>query len=351
MSKSVGDIKPTALGRRRVVLVVAFAIMALGWVLFPVPAAPATWTFKCSISTVNDVLHEWCKRYSARLEKRTHGQMRAQVFPAGQLGLGPRQIEGLQLGTIEAHIVPPDFLVGLDSRFQVLTAPFLFHDLDHAYRVLNDSEFLDKFLALGEDKGLKGVSLIPTAPASFVSRTPIRVPADLKGKKIRVLATPIEMAMMAALGATGVPMPLGEVLPALQQGAVDAVESSLAIFVPFKYYDVAKYHTNTNHYVITSIGMVSKKWFGNLPPDIQKVVIEEGRTLHVELLEWTKHFYGANGSVWKDKTKDGWIELTPEQRAAFRERMEGVDEQVARQVPPLKEWLALLRAKSKQHAK
>ena len=55
--------------------------------------------------------------------------------------------------------------------------------------------------------------------------------------------------------------------------------------------------------------------------------------------------------VWKDKTKEGWIELTAEQRAAFRKRMEGVDEKVAAQVAGVKEWLDLLRAKSKQHAR
>ena len=58
----------------------------------------------------------------------------------------------------------------------------------------------------------------------------MRGPDDLKGKKIRVLATPIETAMMATLGATGVPMTLGEVLPALQQGALDGSESAITVF-------------------------------------------------------------------------------------------------------------------------
>ncbi len=317
----------------------------------PRPSQAGTFTLKCALATVNDVQHEWCKRFAARLERRTNGAIKGQVFPANQLGLTPRQIEGVQLGTIEANILPPDFLVGIDPRFQMLTAPFLFTDMDHAYRVINDREFLDKFLALAESKGIKGVSLIPYGPASFLARAPIRTAEDIRGKKIRVLATPIETAMVGALGATGVPMPLGEVLPALQQGAVDGVQSALTVFTTFKYYDVAKYHTNTNHYIITSIGYVSKKWYDGLPPDFQKAVVEEGRADHIALLDWTKNFYNEAVQVWKEKTKDGWIELTAEQRAAFRQRMEGVDEKVAQQVPGLKEWLDLLRAKSKQYAK
>src|SRR5262249_46170534 len=155
-------------------------------------------------------------------------------------------------------------------------------------------------------------------PAGFANRTPIRTPDDMKGKKFRVLATPIEMAMVSALGATGVPMPLGEVLTALQQGAIDGSESAITVFTTFKYFDVVKYYTNTHHYFITSISTVSKKWFDGLPPDIQRIVVEEGRAVHAELLEWDKDFNRAAVNLWKEKTKDGLIELTPEQRAAFR---------------------------------
>ena len=157
--------------------------------------------------------------------------------------------------------------------------------------------------------------------------------------------------MMGAVGATGVPIPFGEVLPALQQGAVDGVQSALTVFTTFKYYDVAKWHTNTDHYVITSMMTVSKKWFDALPPDLQKAIVEEGTGVHAELLPWTKDFFSEGAKVWKEKTKDGWIELTADQRAAFRKRMEGVDEKVAAQVAGVKEWLDLLRAKSRQYAK
>lgn len=337
--------------RRRLVIAAAGAVlMAASWTAAPGHAATVI-AFKCATATLNDVQHEWCKRYGARLEKRSQGRIKVQIFPASQLGSIPRMIEGVQLGTIESWIGPPDFLVGVDPRFQVLTAPFLFNDMDHAFRTVNDRDFLGKFLTLAEGKGIRGVSLLPYGPASFVARFPIRTPDDLRGKKVRVLATPIETAMMAALGATGVPMPLGEVLAALQQGAVDAVESALTVFTTFKYYDVAKYHTNTDHYTITSIGTVSKKWYDGLPPDLRRIVADEGRAVHAELLPWTKNFYNGAVKVWKDKTKEGWIELTAEQRAAFRKRMEGVDEKVASQVAGLKEWLDLLRAKSKEHAR
>lgn len=325
---------------------VAATVVAMA---IPPDAAGQTIAFKCSTATLNDVQHEWCKRFGARLETRTNGRIKPQVFPASQLGSIPRQIEGVQLGTIESWIGPPEFLVGVDARFQVLTAPYLFDGFDHAHRVVNDREFRDKFLVLAEGKGIRGVSLLVYGPASFVARTPVRTPDDLRGKKIRVLATPIESAMMAQVGATGVPMTLGEVLPALQQGALDGVQSALTVFTTFKYYDVAKYHTNTDHYFITSMGTVSKKWLEGLPADVQKIVLEEGLAVQAELLDWTKNFYQTGVKTWKEKTRDGWVELSPDQRSAFRAKLGGVDAAVADKVPGIKEWLDLLRAKAKTY--
>jgi TRAP-type C4-dicarboxylate transport system substrate-binding protein len=229
-----------------------------------------TFHLKCATATINDVQHELCKRYIARLEQRSNGTIQGQVFPASQHGSIPRMIEGVQLGTIEAWVGPPEFLVGIDPRFQALTAPYLFKDVDHAYRVINDREFL----AMVEGKSIKGAGLVIYGPAGFNTRVPVHAPNDLRGKKIRVLATPIETAMMTALGATGVPMPLGEVLPALQQGALDGAETSLTVLVTFKYYDVAKWYVKTDHYVITAMLAVSKKWYDPLPVTLQAIVLE-----------------------------------------------------------------------------
>ena len=344
MTRTQAERMVRRISRWSLAVTVAASLIAMA---MPPEATAQTIAFKCATATMNDVQHEWCKRFGARLEKRTNGRIKPQVFPASQLGAIPRMIEGVQLGTIESWIGPPEFLVGVDARFQVLTAPYLFDSMDHAHRVVNDRAFLDKFLVLAEGKGIRGVSLLVYGPASFVARTPIRTPDDLRGKKIRVLATPIESAMMAQVGATGVPMTLGEVLPALQQGALDGVQSALTVFTTFKYYDVAKYHTNTDHYFITSMGTVSKKWLEGLPADVQKAVLEEARGVQAELLDWTKNFYQTGVKTWKEKTRDGWVELTPDQRSAFRAKMGGVDAAVAEKVPGIKEWLDLLRAKAK----
>jgi len=145
---------------------------------------------------------------------------------------------------------------------------------------------------------------------------------------------------------TGILGPLG---PGAQRTAhaTDGVKSGLAVFTTFKYYDVAKFHTNTNHYFITSIGTVSKKWFDAQPPEIQRAILEETRAVHAELLDWTKNFYQTAVNTWKEKTKEGWIELTADQRTAFQKQLEGVDGKVAQEVPALREWLDFVCARAR----
>jgi TRAP-type C4-dicarboxylate transport system substrate-binding protein len=326
----------------------ALATLAVALAAVATATAAQAQAFKCSTMTVNDVQHEWCKRLTARMEAATNGGMKGQAFAAGQLGGTPQQIQGVGLGTIEAFVTPPDFLVGIDPRFMVLTSPYLFDNMDHAYRVLNDPEFLDTFLAIGEPKGYKGLSLMVYGPVGIALRTPLHSPDDLKGKKIRINATPIEQAMMSAFGSSGVPMGIVEALQAAQQGVVDGVQSALPAIANFKFYELTKYHANTQHFFINSIGVVSKRWFDALPQATQQTLVKEARALHPEMLEFARAADQKAQETWKAGAKDGWIELTPEQRNAFRQRIEGIDGKITQDFPQVKDMLDLVRRKAAQ---
>jgi TRAP-type C4-dicarboxylate transport system substrate-binding protein len=325
------------------------SLLALLLVLSLVPAsADAATAFKCAMGTINDVQHEWCKRFIARIEKASNGLIAGQIFPAGQLGSTSQLVQGVQLGTVEAVLTPPDFLVGLDPRFMVLTSPYLFDSMDHAHRVLNDKEFRDRFTTLAEPKGVVGVSLFVYGPAGIAMKAPFHAPDDVKGKKLRINATPIERAMMSALGASGVPLGLGEALTAVQQGTVDGVQSALPAIANLKFFESAKYFATTNHFFITSMAFVNKRWLDGLPPNVKQAVLDEGRAIQAEILDVAKEKIAAAETTWKQGSKDGWIDLTAEQRQAFRNRLEGVDARVIQENPTVKDLVELLRKKSKE---
>ena len=110
------------------------------------------------------------------------------------------------------------------------------------------------------------------APSSVIAKAPIRHLADFKGKKIRVLASKFQMVPIERFGATPVAMTLGDVVPALQQGAIDGAVGGIVVFTPMHFNDAAKYVTETGQPAVFVVVEISKSWYQSLPEDLQKVV-------------------------------------------------------------------------------
>jgi TRAP-type C4-dicarboxylate transport system substrate-binding protein len=110
-----------------------------------------------------------------------------------------------------------------------------------------------------------------------LAKTPIRHLADFKGKKIRVLASPFQSRPMERLGATPVAMTLGDVLPAMQQGAIDGAIGGIVVWTPMHFSDAAKYVTETGQPAVYAIAEISKKWYDSLPADLQKLIDEDAK--------------------------------------------------------------------------
>ena len=81
------------------------------------PALAADFTMKIGFATMNDIQHQWANWYREGVEAASRGRIEVKLFPRGQLGTIASQVEGLQLGTVEAVTTPADFFAGLDPRF------------------------------------------------------------------------------------------------------------------------------------------------------------------------------------------------------------------------------------------
>ena len=142
-------------------------------------AEESSYVMKISGPTINDSPHLFEKNYGAAIERDSGGRIKAEVYPASQLGSIPRQIEGTQFGAIQAVNIPPEFFVGVDERFEVMAAPGLVNSMEHGQRLAADPAVLKLILGLGANKGLHGVGLYIAQPSCIISKTPIRHLADL----------------------------------------------------------------------------------------------------------------------------------------------------------------------------
>jgi TRAP-type transport system periplasmic protein len=227
---------------------------------------------KISLATLGDTIHQFARNYAAAIEKDSNGRIKPEVYPASQLGSIQRQAEGVQFGAIQSQIVAPEFLVGIDERFEVLATPGLVTSWAAGQRLAADPAVRGLLLSLGADKGLHGAGLFMATPSSIIAIKPIRQLAEFKGRKIRIFASQFESVAMQRLGAIPKPMTLAEVLPALQDNSLDGAIASLSNDNTMHYVNVAKYVTDIGQPVIFGIVEISKKWYDSLPTDLQQVV-------------------------------------------------------------------------------
>jgi len=318
----------------------AFAGLAMAAAL---PAAAAEFTMKFGLATINESQHEYAKMYKAALEQASGGRIEVQIFPASQLGAIPRQIEGVQFGSIQAFLGPVDFFVGIDPRFGVFSAPMLFRDEANTRATIHDPKLEEEMLGLAETKGLVGMATLTPGTSNYAAKRPLMRLADFQGKKLRINGTELEKAKMAKLGATGIAMSLSEVTPALDQGVIDGTISGTAVFVSMKMNNLVKVITVTNDTMLVTIAMVSKRWLDGLPPDLRKLVIETGLNVQPKAQDWEIEFDKGMAQQWKSLGGEMHA-LPPEDLAKMKALLAPVGDEVTKGQPAVHAMLEKVRA-------
>ena len=291
-----------------------------------------TYVMKITTPTLNDAPHQLAKNFGAAVERDSGGRIKAEVYPASQLGSIPRQIEGVQFGAIQCAVIPPEFFVGIDERFEVMAAPGLVDSIEHGQRVAADPAVLKLMLGLGAEKGLHGAGMFIAQPDSLVSRTPIRHLPDFQGKKIRIFASEFQSVAFKRLGATPVAMTLGDVLPAIQQGAIDGGVAGITVFTAFHYQDAAKYVTETNVPAIFLMLEISRKWYESLPKDLQDIIDKDAATETVAINPAAIELFGKARKAWTDGGGE-LISLPRDEQSAMLNTVASVGEDVSKAKP------------------
>jgi len=321
---------------------------ALAWLAPSVPAGAAEVVMKFGTATMNEGQHQFLKFYKEEVEKASGGRIEVQIYPNSQLGPIPREIEGVQLGTIQGYIGPVDFFVGVDPRFGVFSAPMVFRDEANAAATVADPAVQKAMFDLVAPKRMVGIATLGLGASDYGAKKPILRLTDFAGKKLRINGTELERQKMAKLGATGIGMPLSEVVPALDQGTIDGTISGISIFVAFKMNDLLKTLTVTNDTFINSIAVVSKPWLDKLPPDLQKVVLDSGAAVQGKTQQWEFDFSKKLEGDWT--ALGGSVHKLPaDDLAKLKTLLTPVADDVTKSQPAVHDMLQMVRDAAAKH--
>ena len=250
---------------------VVLAIMLCFCLVMPVSAKKARVLKFSSIHEPTHVSAVTADLFALRVNQLSKGELDVQVYHSRQLGDALANVENIRNGSIAFTSVSIANLSQVIPAMDMFSLPYIFKNDAHYWYCIQHPN-IDKFMAQLEPKGIKRISWITSGARSLFTQKPVNVPADLKGQKIRVMASPVMINTMKALGANGVPVAWGELYNALQTGVVDGAENNPPSLISMKFYEVSKYFTLDEHMRIPDVNIVSTKVYNKLTKSQQAAI-------------------------------------------------------------------------------
>jgi tripartite ATP-independent transporter DctP family solute receptor len=204
--------------------------------------------------------------------ERSQGRIRIAVYTDSVLGQELAVLEQLRFGGIDIARVSLSAVAPSVPRLAALQMPYLYRDADHMWRVLQGDIGRELLAGVSED-GLVGLGWFEAGARSFYTvRGPVRVPADLKGLRIRVQENSVMTDTVAAFGALPRPRAFGETYSALETGEIDGAENNLPTYYSSGHYRVARWFTRTEHVRVPEIILGSGVAFAALAPEDRELI-------------------------------------------------------------------------------
>ncbi|WP_295579360.1 TRAP transporter substrate-binding protein [uncultured Oscillibacter sp.] len=237
-----------------------------------------TYTLKFGHDNNTDAsYHAGALEFQRLVEERTNGQVKIEVFPSAQLGDEAALLEGVRMGTVDFAPCGCSNAATVFPMLGLFSVSYLFQDQQHFDAcVSDDSDMIARIkeLVAAEESGATVGGIFTIGKRSVInSKHPIVEPGDLKGLKLRVMSSPIETQVWSTLGAMPTSIATSETYSALQTKVVDGAENAPIIVYSWKFHEVAKYYSLTEHQFFLSPVFVSDKVAQKLPAELYGTVM------------------------------------------------------------------------------
>ncbi len=207
--------------------------------------------------------------FAKRAAELTKGKAKVEVYANSALYKDKEEMEALQIGSVQ--MLAPSLAkfgpLGV-KEFEAFDFPFMFDDTAELHKI-TQGPVGAAMLAKLEPKGIKGLAYWDNGFKSFSANTPLKSPADYKGKKFRIQSSKVLEEEIRSVGGIPQVMAFSEVYQALQTGVVDGTENPISNFYTQKMHEVQKHLSITNHGYLGYAVIVNKKFWDGLPADVR----------------------------------------------------------------------------------
>ena len=284
-------------------LIVVLALI-LGLVFLTIPGLADGPKYSWKLASVLPESHPVNKAlvyFAERVGIITKGQIKITVFPSGQLGQEADYLQGCSIGSLEIIKVSASAASQYIPQLDATGIPFIWRNADHQHKALDGK--VGKMLAgFAETKGFKMLAFMDAGFRNFSLRDKaVRTPADLKGLKVRTQQSKLMLDVVAAFGATAVPMGQSDVYSALQTKVIDGWENNEPTVLTYNMQEVCKYFSYTRHTSVPDILVMNLNIFKSVPASLQKAIVKAAQEATVSQRQIWADMIGTTISQLKAK--------------------------------------------------
>ena len=270
-------------------------------------------------------------KFAELVEQKTAGRVKVEVGGSAQFGDDVESITNMRLGTLAFSANSQGATAGVVPEFNLIGLPFLFRDLNHAYRVV-DGPVSQKLDEAANGKGLVLLALWDNGIRhTSNNKRPITTPEDLQGIKLRTPPDTMTLDIFRALGANPGPLAFSELYIALQQGVFDGQENPLMNVYSSKLHEVQKYISLTGHKYETTPVLASRMIWAGLSKADQQAIKEAA----VEAGKLNRELSLAADTELREKLAAAGVQLNEVDQAPFVAKTQPVYDKWAAQFPDL----------------
>ena len=259
----------------------AFSVALAVAVLAQVPAqGQETHTLRFNhVLAPTEPYHEGFLKWAERVDERTDGNLKIEVYHSAQLGVEEDIIEQIRQGANIGQNTDAARLGNYVPGIAVVNGPYFVETPEEAFKLAESPTMQEWQEELAEQFGLKVVCFDwVQGLRHFFTSQPVHTPDDLSGLRIRTPPAPIWQESVRALGAAPVAMNFGDIYSGLQQRAVDGAELVYPNITAANLNEVLTHANETSHILLVNFQVVSSQWFDSLPEDYQSALVEECRS-------------------------------------------------------------------------
>lgn len=256
-------------------------------------------------------------------EKYSQGKLLVDVHEGGKLGGQNVLPQKVLSGLVHATQLSTQNFTPYSEAFNLLDMPYLFPTSEALESTLENPWFMQsKFNSEPEKKGYRILAGMWSNSGYRVlgvgQKRPreIRVPADLKGIKLRVNPARVEQQAWTLTPASQVTIDWAETYQAMQQGVADGLNVGVGPLTASRIYETMSSATMIDMTFNAHVTLVGLDWYRKLPSAIQEAIQraaaeswdyqkKQQRKANVEML-----------ALWKSKGIK-IITLTPDERKAW----------------------------------